>query len=298
MKFRIIYLSLVLVLLQIACKRKTSQYQYPQRFYLSKVWKFKLGDSLDYSKPEFNDSHWDTISSGADWESQGFKDYYGYAWYRTKVNIPLSIKNTFAKDSLKINLGCINDNDQVYINGYFLGENNKMLPYPTPDTTFTRKDLAWPNFREYVISSTDKRLKWGKENVIAIRVSNTSDKGGLFFGDPYIAMKGINDYIEFDTTKFFKIDDENTLSNVLVLRNTSNSLTFNGDFSLNAKSKQNTGEGSYEKKNIILRPLDSLAIPITLPYSTEPVSVSLLFRETKFSMEVKDVVIVPFVLTK
>ena len=45
-------------------------------------WKFKTGDNSAWAWREYDDSGWDTIMAGTDWENQGFGTYDGFAWYR------------------------------------------------------------------------------------------------------------------------------------------------------------------------------------------------------------------------
>src|SRR6516165_7241173 len=91
---------------------------------ITKGWKFKTGDQPDWASPGFNDSSWQSIEVGKPWEYQGFPDYDGFAWYRLHILIPSSIKEkSFLKEKLKFYLGKIDDGDEVYLNGSFLGRN-------------------------------------------------------------------------------------------------------------------------------------------------------------------------------
>ena len=51
-------------------------------------WKFKTGDNLEWSKPDYNDVSWKTIQAGINWEAEGYAGYDGYAWYRIKFYLP------------------------------------------------------------------------------------------------------------------------------------------------------------------------------------------------------------------
>jgi len=89
-----------------------------QTIQLKDGWKFSATDNMNYSKTDYNDSQWQNISVGKNWDDQGYEDLDGFAWYRIRVFIPSSLKeNSVLKDSIKIYLGKIDDYDQAYING-------------------------------------------------------------------------------------------------------------------------------------------------------------------------------------
>jgi alpha-galactosidase len=57
------------------------------------------------------------------WERQGYPDYNGFGWYRLHVTIPASLKNgAYLKDSLRIDLHDVDDNDEVYLNGKLIAK--------------------------------------------------------------------------------------------------------------------------------------------------------------------------------
>ena len=47
-------------------------------------WKFKTGDNSAWAWAEYDDSAWETIEAGTNWENQGHETYDGFAWYRQK----------------------------------------------------------------------------------------------------------------------------------------------------------------------------------------------------------------------
>src|SRR5690242_9649480 len=101
-----------LLVLLLAAGRLTAQVT------LTQGWKFHTGDEQQWARPGFNDTDWKPIETGMLWENQGYKDYNGYGWYRLHVTIPSSLKGrSYLKGDLKIQLGKIDDGDQVYLNG-------------------------------------------------------------------------------------------------------------------------------------------------------------------------------------
>lgn len=129
---------------------------------LSKVWKFQTGDNLDYSKPDYDDKAWKTINVENFWESQGYANYDGIAWYRTRIMIPASFKerNVMLK-YMVLQLGKIDDGDDTYFNGVRIGGKT-----------------AWNLYRSYLIPTN--LIKWDQENVLAIRVNDINGNGGMY----------------------------------------------------------------------------------------------------------------------
>ena len=166
---------------------------------LNQSWKFIQGDNLAYAKPDYNDSAWKNILVDRIWEASGYDPYDRYAWYRIEVVIPSSLKiSAFLKDSLRIYLGKINNFDQTFLNGSFIGSNGKNVPAGTvPDTLFTKAPQSLRNVkRPYTLSVNDSRIKWDQKNVIAIRVFDEGAQGGLYTGDQTISMTKISDYLQ------------------------------------------------------------------------------------------------------
>ena len=55
---------------------------------LAGQWKFQIGDNMDWKEKKYDDKKWSEILVPSQWETQGYKDYDGFAWYRTDVIIP------------------------------------------------------------------------------------------------------------------------------------------------------------------------------------------------------------------
>ncbi len=92
-------------------------------------WKFKTGDSPEYSRVSFDDKDWTTIEAGTVWELQGFKTYDGIAWYRKGFDIPSSLKKEAEKNGgLLLDLGKMDDAGEIYWNGKIILTNGKFPP--------------------------------------------------------------------------------------------------------------------------------------------------------------------------
>lgn len=139
---------------------------------MQKRWKFKTGDNIDYKDPEYDDSSWDEIFVPAKWEDQGYRNYDGYAWYRNSFTYRGKTDNMF------LIMGKIDDIDQVFVNGIFIGSTGDFRTgkgkKPNVD------DNYYNNFRTY--SVPDGLLKRNRKNVIAVRVFDERLSGGIYEG--------------------------------------------------------------------------------------------------------------------
>ena len=54
---------------------------------LKGYWKFSVGDNPEWKNPDFNDTDWERHYVPRSWESNGYKGYNGFAWYRTEFDL-------------------------------------------------------------------------------------------------------------------------------------------------------------------------------------------------------------------
>ena len=148
-------------------------------------WKFKTGDDPVWATPAYDDSDWETIEAGADWENQGYSTYDGYAWYRQKVIIPTSLKQKAEEmGGFVLYLGRIDDSDMAYLNGQFIGQTGQMPPdYVT----------GYGEARAYKIP-VDMVL-WDQENSIAVRVYDGGGGGGIVSGPIALSVIGMDELV-------------------------------------------------------------------------------------------------------
>jgi hypothetical protein len=132
-------------------------------------WKFHLFDNAEWSAETLDDSKWEDVIVPSSWESQGFREYDGFAWYRKTFKLPDNFKN----DDLVLMLGKIDDMDEVFVNGKFIGGTGNI-------------ERKWASNNEYskyrTYSVPDGLLKPGKNNVIAVRVYDQEQVGGIYEG--------------------------------------------------------------------------------------------------------------------
>ena len=156
--------------------------------------KFITGDAPEYSYPSTDDSRWQDVKVPAQWETQGHDNYDGYGWYRFHVVLPESLKNnSFWKDSLRINVGKIDDVYAVYLNGVKIGQ---LGSFPEDKGGY---QTAWSKEKEFHIASNSPLLKWKGENIISVRAYDGGGAGGLYAGHPFVNMLDLIDGIKIIT---------------------------------------------------------------------------------------------------
>jgi len=216
-------------------------------------WKFIQGDNLEYANPGFKDAAWKAIQTDKIWEQQGYDPYDGYAWYRIKVVIPSRLRMTaYLNDSLKIYLGKINNFDQTFLNGRFIGSNAKNVKTGTPvDNSFiVAPQSMWNVERRYTVSVDDPAIMWDRENVIAVRVYDEGGQGGIWSGGQFISMPKISEYISLDAALIPFEQKNNALTKTFTVKNTFDKLDIKGKFIIKAENKV-TKEITYNKSEAV-----------------------------------------------
>jgi alpha-galactosidase len=186
------------------------------------VWKFKTGDQADWASPTLNDSSWAAIHVGASWESQGYTNYDGFAWYRLHIVIPSAIKEkAFLRESLRLDMGKIDDGDEVYLNGALIGRN--------AGRGGAIQSGSYDLQRSYILPLNDPRIHWDKENVIAVRVYDGGGDGGMYDGKYGISVMDVTDYITLNISDNpFRWEGDKRISKKIVLQSTSGKYDFTG----------------------------------------------------------------------
>lgn len=109
---------------------------------------------------------WPSINIPSYWADQGLGEVNGVIWFRKEIILPQS----FSTQGGMLELGRIVDADVAWINGIKVGETGYLYPR-----------------RQYEFQPGT--LRPGK-NVIAVRVANTSGKGGFVPDKPYVLRVG------------------------------------------------------------------------------------------------------------
>ncbi len=135
-------------------------------------WKIHTGDDKAWSEPGFSDAKWKRVYVPASWESQGLDDYDGYAWYRVNFRLPANLSN----DDLYLVLGKIDDVDEVYLNGKYIGG-----VYDLKKDGEYRKS-GWEYNARRIYKIKDGLLKRDGINTLAVRVYDSHQTGGIYEG--------------------------------------------------------------------------------------------------------------------
>ncbi|MCK9426618.1 MAG: glycoside hydrolase family 127 protein [Ignavibacteriaceae bacterium] len=161
-----------------------------QVFQLPNEWKFKLGDDPEWASLSFNDADWGTKQVSTSWSAAGVEADV-YSWYRVKIVIPSSMKNSAEKSKgVKLCLGKIDDVDQTFFNGKLIGQTGSLPP---------NYETKWDTNRVYIISENE--VQWDKENVIAVRVFSPDIGGiGMYLGPYTIGPINWSDFISVQQT--------------------------------------------------------------------------------------------------
>ena len=262
---------------------------------LEKGWKFKAGDNLTWAKPDVDDSKWESISTGQSWESQGHENYDGFGWYRIRIVIPSSLKESaYLKDSLQFILGKVDDDDQFYLNGVFIGQNNSK--HQTSDSAFRNGNGFYLPERKYTISTNHPDILWDKENIIAVRIFDQGGGGGMYAGIPSISMADISQYLVIDKRADFYKFEGNYIKKTFVVRNTSN-VVLNGNLSIAVKLEESRKEISIADSDIDLKSGEIKEFPVSFDVSNEPTKVQFTFKHRDSNLIINDVDESPYILT-
>ena len=131
-------------------------------------WKFSIGDNPRWANKDLNDSQWESVRVPDTWENQGFHGYDGYAWYRTSFD---GEDLGDFRGSLVLYLGYIDDIDEVFINGQYIGGTGSFPP---------KYSTAYNAKREYFIP--EEAINYNGKNTIAVRVFDEGLQGGIVSG--------------------------------------------------------------------------------------------------------------------
>ena len=147
---------------------------------LNGSWKLNMKDERQFAEPEWDDSDWLEVAVPSFWDSYGYKHYDGVGWYRTEFRLPPKL----ADEKLILFLGRIDDVDQVYLNGKFLG---KTGPWPERESYRGMYGDHYLQVRAYFIPKD--MLLPNQKNVIAVRVIDVTLHGGIWDGPVGLATR-------------------------------------------------------------------------------------------------------------
>ncbi|PLX12082.1 MAG: glycoside hydrolase [Marinilabiliales bacterium] len=166
---------------------------------LEGTWKFTVGDDPQWAKPEFNDYNWENVYAPRTWESNGFEEYNGFAWYRKTFRFNSSSLDV----SLFLVLGIIDDVDEVYFNGHLIGSSGQF-----PPTVITTYDLK----RKYHIPK--ELINLNGDNTIAVRVYDEYADGGIYQGPLGIFYDEDNELLSYNLSGYWDFETKTKQNNI------------------------------------------------------------------------------------
>lgn len=165
---------------------------------LPDLWKFKTGDSEQWSNRDFDDSKWEELMVPTPWDFQGFEEYDGFAWYRVSFTLPAGLQN----EKLYVLLGKVDDIDEAYINGVKIGNTGRM-----EGSRWVQKiSEEYQELRVYRIPAT--AIHVNQKNVLALRVFDKMKYGGVCEGPVGIITEKEYRRLDLDEAQRYR-DDRN-----------------------------------------------------------------------------------------
>lgn len=141
-----------------------------------------LTGAVPWYATNYQPKAWRSINVPGYWEDQGIRDLDGVVWYRKEIDVPAAMTQLPAK----IALGRIIDADELYVNGKQVGRTTYQYPQ-----------------RRYMLPAGV--LQPGK-NLLVVRVTNQSGKGGFVPDKPYYLSAG-QDTIDLKGTWQYRVGD-------------------------------------------------------------------------------------------
>lgn len=285
-------LSVCIFMVFLSCKER--HYDHPV-IVLRDGWKYIPGDT-----PVADDSKWQTVSVGGGTPPKELRNHPGYAWYKATLVIPSSLKTyAYFPDSLKLGLGCIDDCDQVFLNGELIGQNDiTVFSTPPKSPAFQSAVGLWKVERSYVLPVTDRRIHWDRQNVIAVRVFNQYGDGGMYKGIPVVRTIGYEDKLVFDKNELYKVRADYLVDKDLIIRNISARDRLRGKVVVSALNSETRANIYQMATDMDLAAGGSKRIQVNLPVCTDPVKLYFNYIDATTGQEVSDTDSLPYVLSK
>lgn len=156
---------------------------------LNGSWKFNIGDDSVWAQPSFDDTQWDNLFAPGKWKEQGYVGYNGFAWYRKKIHIP-HVENNY----LMLDLGKINDVNEVFFNGKRIGQMGLFPP------NYTSSYFA--PIRYHIPSEL---IQSNNINTLAIRIYDNNYQGGIIAENLIIGYETDFDLLSMDLSGDWQI---------------------------------------------------------------------------------------------
>ena len=274
----------ILSVLVLACT--ISLQSFAQDIFLENA-KFKVGDDASWSGVNVDESSWRNISNTTTWTSQGVKCENGFGWYRYHVNIPKSIlEKSDLKETVDFKMGKIDDCDEVYLNGKLIGKTGR---FPSDAKGYLGQ---WSTPRLYSVKVNSGLIKWDADNVIAVRVYNAGDPGGMFSGPVCVRVPNTIDNLSIDIKEKSPVGE----GNVVCSLNSKMDATKSGVFTVQVQDPESGKVLTEKTQKVSVNKKKSSAI--NLPYDNhQMVRIIATFTESKTGLSTTTKYIPKYILT-
>lgn len=140
------------------------------------------GDADGWQRPEYDATAWKPVQVGKAFNGQdaAWRGYLGAFWYRLDFPVPAGA----VRDGLVLDLGAIDDESWVWLNGRLLGEVSRR----------TDPKDHWNRKRTYVLPPD--ALKRGGANVLVVKANNLAGSGGMLSQPALAASAGTGWYLQ------------------------------------------------------------------------------------------------------
>ena len=250
--------------------------------------KFRVGDDASWSGVSVDESSWRNISNTTTWTSQGVKCENGFGWYRYHVNIPKSLLDkSDLKETVDFKMGKIDDADEVYLNGKLIGKTGR---FPSDAKGYLGQ---WNTPRLYSVKVNSGLIKWDADNVIAVRVYNAGDPGGMFSGPVCVRVPNTIDNLSIVVKE--GTDKQGALQCVSTL-NSKMDATKSGVFTVQVQDPESGKVLTEKTQKVSVNAKKSRAI--NLPYDNhQMVRIIATFTESKTGLSTTTQYIPKYILT-
>lgn len=137
---------------------------------LSGIWKLHTGDEPGWKYEAVDEQEWQDVMVPMLWDAQGLARFDGIAWYRKHF-----LWDSELATGLYLNLGFIDDFDEVFLNGTRIGA-----------TGIIPNEGEWPAFHDEYVTPRSYRIPDGLlrsgMNLLSVRVFDGGHDGGIYEG--------------------------------------------------------------------------------------------------------------------
>ena len=141
-------------------RTKSLGFYLPMEGWLFKTDPQRKGTQKKWYETNYDASGWSSIKIGDNWESQGFPDYNGYAWYRRNI----IVSNKPGKKTI-LYFGAVDSEATVYLDGKLVG---------------IRADNGKSWNKPFWFDITDMLTDQSKEHLLAVEVNDVVYFGGIY----------------------------------------------------------------------------------------------------------------------